>query len=235
MKRILVTGHRGAAGLEPENTLRSFRRACDLGVDRIETDVRLSRDGHLVCLHDATVDRTTNGTGPAAEMTYDQLCQLDAGAGERIPSLEEALAAVRGRAVLQIELKGEGTAEPTLQVLAAEGVSPEEVLISCFDAARLAAARALRPELHYTLLFSQPPSDAVEQAVRLGASSLSIHHAHLTAECVETAHAAGLEVRSWNPDTREEMERVLSLGIDGLGSNRPDILIDLLRERGLRD
>src|SRR5712691_9894392 len=101
MKRIFVTGHRGAAGLEPENTLRSFRRACELGVDRIETDVRLTRDGRLVCLHDATVDRTTDGTGPMAEMTFDQLHRLDAGHGERIPTLEGALATVRGRAVLQ--------------------------------------------------------------------------------------------------------------------------------------
>src|SRR5205823_15082801 len=118
MKQILVTGHRGAAGLEPENTLRSFRRACDLGVDRIETDVRLTRDDRLICVHDAAVDRTTNGVGPVAEMSFDQLRWLDAGDGERIPTLEEALATVRGRAVLQIELKGEGTARPTLEVLA---------------------------------------------------------------------------------------------------------------------
>src|SRR5436305_847299 len=141
MKRFLVTGHRGAAGLEPENTLRSFRRACELGVDRIETDVRLTRDGRLVCVHDATVDRTTNGTGAVADMSFNQIRCLDAGQGERVPSLEEALAAVRGQAVLQIELKGEGTAAPTLQVLEAEQVAPPEVLISCFDSPRLEEAR----------------------------------------------------------------------------------------------
>lgn len=234
MSRILVTGHRGAAGLEPENTVRSFRRACDLGVDRVETDVHLTRDGHLVCIHDATVDRTTNGSGPVAEMLFADLRQLDAGQGERIPTLEEAMAAVRGRAVLQIELKGEGTVLPTLRTLEAAGLSPTEFLLTCFDASRLEEVRAQRPEWPVSLLFGQPPADAVARARQVGANGISVQFTHLTRAWVEAAHAAGLEIRGWNPDTRAEMEAVLALGIDGLGSNRPDILLDLLRERGLR-
>jgi glycerophosphoryl diester phosphodiesterase len=233
-RSILVTGHRGAAGLEPENTVRSFRRACDLGVDRVETDVRLTRDRRLVCMHDATVDRTTSGSGAMADLTFAEIRQLDAGHGERVPTLLEAIAAVRGRAVLQIELKGEGTVAPTIQALEAAGLQPAEFLLTCFDPARLAEVRAQRPEWPVSLLFGQPPPDAVEQALRVDAGSISIQFAHLTREWVEAAHAAGLEIRGWNPDTREEMERVLALGIDGLGSNRPDILLDLLRERGLR-
>jgi glycerophosphoryl diester phosphodiesterase len=85
-----------------------------------------------------------------------------------------------------------------------------------------------------SLLFSQPPPNAIEQARGVGAGSISIQYRNLSREWVEAAQAAGLEIRGWNPDTREEMEAVLALGIDGLGSNRPDILIDLLRERGLR-
>src|SRR5438046_1238870 len=99
MKRIIVTGHRGAAGLEPENTLRSFRRACDLGVDRVETDVHLTRDRRLVCIHDATVDRTTDGSGAVGDLTLEEIRRLDAGKEERIPTLTEAIDVVRGRAV----------------------------------------------------------------------------------------------------------------------------------------
>jgi glycerophosphoryl diester phosphodiesterase len=234
MNRILVTGHRGAAGLEPENTVRSFRRACDLGVHRVETDVRLTRDGHLICLHDATVDRTTNGSGALADLTFDQVQKLDAGLGEQIPTLEEAIAAVRGRAVLQIELKGEGTVGPTLRALSAVGLGPAEFLLTCFDASRLEEVRALRPEWPVSLLFGQPPPDAIERAREVGAGSISVQFTHLTREWVEAAHAAGMEIRGWNPDTREEMEQTLALGVDGLGSNRPDILLDLIRERGMR-
>jgi glycerophosphoryl diester phosphodiesterase len=232
--RVLVTGHRGAAGLEPENTVRSFRRACDLGVDRVETDGRLTRDGHLLCLHDATVDRTTNGSGAVADLTFDEIRKLDAGQGERIPTLEEAIAAVRGRAVLQIELKGEGTVGPTLRVLETAGLDPAEFMLTCFDASRLEEVRAQRPEWPVSLLFGQPPPDAIERARRVGAESISVQFTHLTRDWVEASHAAGLEIRGWNPDTREEMERTLALGIDGLGSNRPDILLDLLREQGRR-
>src|SRR6266849_7051447 len=234
MNRILVTGHRGAAGIEPENTGRSFRRACDLGVDRVETDVRLTRDGHLICLHDATVDRTTNGSGAVADRTFEEVRKLDAGLGEQIPTLEEAIAAVRGRAVLQIELKGEGTVAPTLRVLEATGLDPTEFLLTCFDASRLEEVRAQQPDWLVSLLFGQPPPDAIERARQVGARSISVQFTHLTREWVEAAHAAGLEIRGWNPDTREEMEQTLALGVDGLGSNRPDILLDLLRERGLR-
>jgi glycerophosphoryl diester phosphodiesterase len=231
---ILVTGHRGAAGLEPENTVRSFRRACDLGVDRVETDVRLTRDGRLVCMHDATVDRTTSGSGAVADLTFAEIRQLDAGRGEEVPMLEEAIAAVRGCAVLQIELKGEGTVAPTIQTLEAGGLQPVEFLLTCFDAARLEEVRAYRPGWPVSLLFGLPPPDAVEQTLRVGAGSISVQFTHLTREWVDAAHAAGLEIRGWNPDTRKEMERVLALGIDGLGSNRPDILLGLLKERGLR-
>jgi glycerophosphoryl diester phosphodiesterase len=234
MQRFLVTGHRGAAGVEPENTVRSFRYACELGVDRIETDVRLTRDNHLICIHDAAVDRTTNGTGAVAELTFDAIRRLDAGRGERVPTLEEAIAAVRGRTVLQIELKGEGTVSPTLAVLEAASMRPEEFLLTCFEASRLEEVRARRPDLPVSLLFGQPPPDAVARAQAVGASSISIQFTHLTRDWVEAAHAAGMEIRGWNPDTREEMEPVLALGVDGLGSNRPDILIELLRERGLR-
>jgi glycerophosphoryl diester phosphodiesterase len=234
VRRILVTGHRGAAGLEPENTVRSFRRACELGVDRIETDVRLTRDGHLICMHDATVDRTTNSTGAVAELTFAELRALDAGEDERAPTLQEAIAAVRGQAVLQIELKGEGAVSPTLAILDAMRMQPEEFLLTCFDASRLAEVHAQRPDLPVSLLFGQPPPDAIERACAVGASSISIQHTHLTRAWVEAAHAAGMEIRGWNPDTREEMEAALTFGIDGLGSNRPDILIELLRERGLR-
>ncbi|MDW6064895.1 glycerophosphodiester phosphodiesterase family protein [Streptomyces sp. FXJ1.4098] len=101
--RPLVYGHRGARADEPENTLRSFRRAHRVGAEGVELDVRVSRDGHLVVIHDATVDRTTDGTGEVAALSLAELRELDAGQGERIPTLREALDAFPG--LVQVEIK----------------------------------------------------------------------------------------------------------------------------------
>ena len=103
---MILTGHRGAAALEPENTLLSMQKAIDLGVDQIELDVHLTRDQHLVVIHDTTVDRTTDGQGAVADFTLEEIKRLDAGKGERIPTLQEVIDLVRGKVVLQIELKG---------------------------------------------------------------------------------------------------------------------------------
>src|SRR5437660_7666970 len=115
--KILSVGHRGAAALEPENTIRSFRRAIELGCDFAECDVHLTRDGQLAVMHDAAVDRTTNGSGPISDFTMAELKQLDAGQGERVPTLDEVLETVRGRIKLLIELKGPGTEALTVQTV----------------------------------------------------------------------------------------------------------------------
>ena len=109
---MILTGHRGAAALEPENTLLSMQKAIDLSVDQIEIDVHLTSDQHLVVIHDTTVDRTTDGQGAVADFTLEKIKQLDAGKGERIPTLQEVIDLVRGKVVLQIELKGPNTAKP---------------------------------------------------------------------------------------------------------------------------
>ena len=107
-----IMGHRGAKAYEPENTLRSVRKALDLGVQAVEIDIHLSRDGRLIVIHDATVDRTTNGKGRVSDLSWEELRRLDAGLGEPLPGLEEVVALVRGRAHLFIELKDPQAVEP---------------------------------------------------------------------------------------------------------------------------
>ena len=143
---MIITGHRGAAKLEPENTRLSFQKAIDLGVDQIETDVHLTKDNHLVIIHDATVDRTTNGQGEIADLTLLEIRQLDAGKGERIPTLGEVIEWVRGKVILQIELKGPDTAEPVVRAVEQNGMEREVVLTS-FVHDRLRKARQLNPNL----------------------------------------------------------------------------------------
>ena len=226
---MIITGHRGAAKLEPENTLRSIQKAIDLGVDQIEIDVHLTRDLHLVVIHDPTVDRTTNGHGTVAGLTLQEIKQLDAGKGERIPTLQEVVELVRGKVILQIELKGPDTAEPVVRTVEGNGIEREVVLTS-FVHNRLHEARRLNPNIALGALWSKPPDDACEQTIEIGAEALHIQHQHIDAALVRKAHARGLKIQAWNPDTIEEMQRVIDLGVDAVGSNRPDLLITLYRK-----
>ena len=105
---IEIIGHRGARGLEPENTIRSFQKALELGVDYIECDVHLTKDGHIVLIHDHTLDRTTNETGDVNDYTFEEIRKLDAGKGKKIPTLQELLDLVRGKVKIHIELKDTG-------------------------------------------------------------------------------------------------------------------------------
>ncbi|MBI1926679.1 glycerophosphodiester phosphodiesterase [Candidatus Poribacteria bacterium] len=231
---MIITGHRGAAKLEPENTLRSIQKAIDLGVDQIEIDVHLTRDGHLVVIHDATVDRTTDGHGAVADLTLLEAKQLDAGKGERIPTLLEVMEVVRGKVILQIELKGPDTAEPVVRAVEQNGMVGEVVLTS-FVHERLREVHRLNPNIALGALWSHPPDDACEQALHIGAEALHIQHQNIDAGLVQKAHASGLKLRAWNPDTIEEMQRVIALGVDAVGSNRPDLLIALYRKNAQRE
>ncbi|MEO0143058.1 MAG: glycerophosphodiester phosphodiesterase family protein [candidate division WOR-3 bacterium] len=108
---IEIIGHRGARGIEPENTIRSFKKAIELKVDYIECDVHLTKDGHIVLIHDHTLDRTTNGTGYVNDYSFDAIRKLDAGKGEKIPTLQELIDLIKGKVKAHIELKDEKATE----------------------------------------------------------------------------------------------------------------------------
>jgi glycerophosphoryl diester phosphodiesterase len=230
---MIVVGHRGAAGLEPENTLRGFRRALDLGVDFVECDVHLTRDRRLAIIHDERVDRTTDGHGAVAELTLEELRRLDAGMGERIPTLEEVLDVMRGHARILIELKGANTEEAALETVR-DARMASEVIFTSFHLDRIRRIRELDPTLTTGAIFSQPPPDACARATAAGARTMGVQHRNLTPILVQEAHDRGLILRAWNPDTEPEIEAMVDLGVDGIGSNRPDLLLAVLRRRGLR-
>ena len=221
---MILTGHRGAAKLEPENTLLSIQKAIDLGVDQVEIDVHLTRDQHLVVIHDTTVDRTTDGQGAVANFTLAEVQQLDAGKGERIPTLQEVMDLVRGKVILQIELKGPNTAKPVIQAVEQNSMV-NEVLLTSFVHDRLRETGQLNPNLRLGALWAAPPPDACEQAIDMGAEAIHIQHLNIDPQLVQKAHTHGLKIRAWNPDTVEEIQRVIDLGVDAIGSNRPDLLI----------
>ena len=117
MGKVLIIAHRGASAYEPENTLRSVKKALELSADMVEVDVRTSRDGHIMIMHDVVVDRTTNGKGYVKDMTLKELKKLDAGLGERIPTLQEVAELVRRKAQLVVEIKVPGIEKKVLQIV----------------------------------------------------------------------------------------------------------------------
>jgi glycerophosphoryl diester phosphodiesterase len=230
---VVVTSHRGAGSLEPENTLRAIRRAIALGVDQIEIDVQLTKDGHLILMHDPAVDRTTNGSGKIAELTCAEIRQLDAGNGERVPTLDEALALVNGKVILQIELKGQGTAQPTVSAVINAG-REDYVVLTSFIHQELENAHRLNPRLQLGALWGRLPVDVMQQTKQLAAGALHIWHEFVDQHLVTEAHTQGLLVRAWNTSKEEDMRRLITLGVDAIGSDRPDVLIDVCRQAGVR-
>ena len=220
---IEIIGHRGARGLEPENTICSFQKALELGVDYIECDVHLTKDKHIVLIHDHTLDRTTNATGYANDYTFDEIRKLDAGKGEKIPTLQELLDLARGKVKIHIELKDEKATEQTVRLVEKNGMV-DQVFLTSGNTDTLRKVRDLNPLISMEHIFGQPPEDAIDLAVSVGAKRVSCHISHLTTDFIQKAHKNGLQVIAWPPNTLEEAKRALECGVDLICTDRPDIV-----------
>lgn len=217
---FLTIGHRGVMGVEPENTLRSFVHAERAGMDAIELDLHLSKDGALAVMHDADVDRTTDGSGAIAEKTLAELRELDAGQGERVPVFEEVLDAVRSP--LQAEIKDAAAARALAEVMLRRGLV-ERVEVSSFHDGAVAEVARLVPGVRTVLIASRGQDDAVERAKAVGAATLALNIRRLTLETVERARAEGLKVIGWVVNTQDDLRLVRALRLDGATTDRPEI------------
>ena len=187
---MVITGHRGAAKLEPENTCLSIKKAIDLGVDQIEIDVHLTKDQQLVVIHDQTVDRTTEGHGAVSDLSLQEIKQLDAGKGERIPTLQEVIDVVQRRVILQIELKGPDTAEPVVRLIERKNIE-SAVILTSFVHERLRKVHRINLNIALGALWSVPPDDVCQQALEIGVEAIHIQHQNIDADLVRDAHLTG--------------------------------------------
>ncbi|MFK0253791.1 glycerophosphodiester phosphodiesterase [Streptomyces sp. NPDC090445] len=220
---FLTIGHRGVMGVEPENTLRSFVRAERTGMDAIALDLRLSKDGVLVVLHDAEVDRTTDGSGAVADLTLDELRGLDAGQGERVPVFEEVLDAVRTR--LQVSVQDRPAAAALAELVVGRDLTARVEVASSHDAVLAEAAR-LAPGVRTVLrsdLRGGAAADIVDRALAAGVRALALDLRRLTLETVEAAHRAGLPVTGWTANTLEHLRLARALELDGVATDFPEI------------
>ncbi|MGV9454130.1 glycerophosphodiester phosphodiesterase [Streptomyces sp. NPDC003635] len=217
---FLTIGHRGVMGVEPENTLRSFVAAQQAGLDVIELDLHLSKDGHLVVMHDTEVDRTTDGSGPIAEKTLAELRALDAGKGERVPVFEEVLDAVA--APLQAEIKDVAAARALAEVMGRRDLLCR-VEVSSFHDEAVAEITRLVPGVRAALIGSRYGTDIVERAVAVGAKTVCLNIRRLTLEVVEEARKANLRIIGWVVNTQDHLRLVRALELDGATTDYPEI------------
>jgi glycerophosphoryl diester phosphodiesterase len=250
-KAPLVIAHRGDSAHRPENTLAAFAGALELGVSAVELDIQLTRDGHVVVIHDVNLERTTSGRGDVRQMTLAEVRAVSAGypdrfggewAGERVPTLAEALALLRDRARAMIELKAESVTEDEtggLEALAVaeirrSGMADKVALIS-FDQRAILRLRQLAPEISRGRIFGRTTTDALLADARASASEVVLPHKNqLSDDLVSRVHAAGIKLATWVVDEPEELRELARFDLYGVGSNRPGVLLEAIAD-GLLD
>jgi len=219
-----IVGHRGVAGYAPENTLRSFEMAIEFGCDRAELDVHLSKDGEVIVIHDDDVARITGGVGKVADMTLAKLKELRCPEYQEIPTLQEVIDLTKGKISLQIELKAKGTPEAVNRLLLKNGIEGDVVLIS-FDVELLREMKKLNPRLQVGFLFDHIPETLWGLVSEIPLEFIGPRSIAVTKELVEEAHSRGLLVYAYHVDTKELGEKLITLGVDEIGTDFPKLFI----------
>lgn len=223
----IKVGHRGAAGYEPENTLRSFQKALKLGVDMIELDVHLCKSGELVVRHEYFVDGTQNGRNFISEKTLPELKELNMGQGEKIPTLNEVLDLIDRKAKVNVELKGRNTAK-LVSDLVEEYVKNkkweyDDFLVSSFLYDELKKIKELNQKIKIGVLTINAPESFFRFAREIHAYSLNVPMEKLTKKFVDKAREEGFKVYVfWTPNTVEDIKKAKKIGADYICSNFPD-------------
>lgn len=228
---LLCIAHRGAMGHAPENTIASIRKALELGAPCIEIDVYCV-NGNLLVIHDERLERTTNGKGKLGEHDFGYLRSLDAGQGERIPTLAEVCGEIDGKACLNIELKGSNVAADVvyfIQTMLHPEISSwrrEQLLISSFDHRALQQVRRLDPSLNIAALGYSIPADHARFAEDLGAIAVNPSLELVDQVYVDDAHARGLKVYVYTVNEPEDIQAMVKLGVDGVFTNYPERVLE---------
>jgi glycerophosphoryl diester phosphodiesterase len=239
----LIIAHRGSSAYAPENTLAAFNLAAAQGADAIELDVDLTRDGHVIVMHDATIDRTTDGHGRVADLTLDEIRRVDAGVwkaaefkGERVPLLDEVLAAVGQAVLIDIEIKGMSLRghglEQQVAALIAKHDLFDRVVLSSFNPFALRRAKQIDPRLACGLIYSSDLPIFLRKAwlapLIPQLNARHPHHSQITRSVVEQFHAQGQSVYVWTVNQAGVAHAMAQFGVDGLIGDDPVLIRDTL-------
>jgi glycerophosphoryl diester phosphodiesterase len=236
---MILIGHRGGRFEAPENTLPGFRYALDLGLEAVEFDLRLTRDGQVVVIHDSTVDRTTNGTGAVADLTLAEIQALDARAifpdwAEpcRVPTFAEVLDVVGVLPGLLVEIKHDepGRLARLVPLAVAEikrrGIE-DRVTLTSFDPHALELARSAAPEIRRGYIGNWDSQEFLDTAIELECGQIDARHATADRDLVRQARARGMRVVGWPTNSEEDLASVLALEPEMYCSDRPTLLREL--------
>ncbi len=246
---FVVIAHRGASAYYPENTMAAFKSALEMNSEMIELDVMMSKDKVPVVFHDASLNKHTDGKGPLKNFTVDELKKLDAGSwfhekfsGERIPTLEEVIEFAAGKIALNIEIKTEavtdelvdGVEEKSLKLVKKYGME-NHVLFSSFDYRAVSHLKELDPDIPVALLYNKSLSGKLlpsELIHKYGADAFNCNYFQLTKKRHDDLQAHEIPAFIYTVDKRKRMEKLLEKGVRGIFTNKPDVLIEVVNERG---
>ncbi|MDW8850155.1 glycerophosphodiester phosphodiesterase family protein [Flavobacterium sp. MMLR14_040] len=225
---MLKIAHRGAKGYEPENTLKSFQKALELNADGIELDVHLSADGHIIVIHDETIDRTTNGKGFVNTLSLTELKSFLIDDQYEIPTLKEVFDLIDKKCLINIELKGTGTSNKVVSLIeeyiSDENWNYEHFIISSFDWNMLEEVRNLNPNIAIGVLTEENLDTALAFAEKIKAHAIHPDYQLLNQENTKEIQEKGFLVLPWTVDSDEDIQKIKSYKVDGIISDFPDRL-----------
>ena len=220
---MLNIAHRGASAYKPENTLASFQKAIDLNVDMVEFDIRLSKDKKIVVIHDQTVNRTTDGRGKVQNKDLEQLKLLNAGAGELIPTLQEALTLIGGRCLINIEIAERGIAKRLAEALQPFYYMWDSIVISSFSFKELKIFYYYMPTLKVSYLSEELTVRSIKEISQLPIYSLNLNKGSLREDLMDWLHSMSFKVFAFTVNTEEDLKKMRNLSVDGVFTDCPDI------------
>jgi len=231
--------HRGASAYEPENTLRAFERAIEMGATMLELDVHLSREGHPMVIHDTDLSRTTNGTGRVTDLSLTQIKRFDAGLGEQVPTLDEVIELARDRAKLYIDLKGQSAPEQVVKTLQKADFL-DQVIVGSFYPWLPQKVKFLEPGVRTSVLIrlEDRRADFVAWTLAVGAdyvhpcweSGSTTPHKLLTPGIIANFRQHGLGILLWHEERPAELHQLVKLDVDGICTDKPDLLSRIIRK-----
>ena len=218
---MIIIGHRGANNVAPENTIKSFQKAIELGADYIEFDNRLSKDNEIVVMHDGNTLRTTGHDGKIREMTLKELKSLDCGEGEKIPTLHEVIETTKGKIGLQIEVCAAGMAEQLVSIIM-ENDLIESSIISSFQYKELLNIQKLEPNLKLAFLWlevivsPEMIKKFTQKAIRKNFYAVHPFYKYIDDEYITFVHKNNLKINVWTVNIKAAMKKLIKMGVDGL-------------------